>query len=333
MNGVNGLFFNNNSPKNLAGTYSDANPGNAYLLVDNALYLGTAGTGVSQSTAGLAEGPHTFSVVAVDLAGNRTASAPAKTFTIDNTAPVVAVTSPQSGTTAAVGTQVIGSITDVNPSPNVANVYFSYNGVRDNNPVTLDATNRVVTSFIPASALGAGTTITLTATDKAGNTATSLPITVNITSPTTGLSDIDTIVFNPADGSPLTRHNTLPAPRTYLRGVFQAFGSISSIVNGVALKSWTLNLVSVADLANPAAVPVLTIGSGTTAQNAALLGSANSASITDGLYYIRLDLTDVNNATTVGTTANGGAAAVTVDNTAPAITNADVGNIARNVLQ
>ena len=280
---------------------------------------------------GISEGTHTFNVVAVDLAGNRTVSLPAKTFTIDNTNPVVAITSPQNNTTTVVGAQITGAITDVNPSPNAANVYFSYNGVRDTNPVTLDATNRVVTSVIPVTASGT-VTVTLTATDKAGNTGVSAPITITLSTQVTALSEIDAFTQNPADGTPVTRRNLLPATQTYIRGQFSVIGTVSGVVNATAktLQSWKLNLVSVADLANPAAVPVLIVGSGTSPQSAAQLSSftpPNSVGISDGAYYLRLDLTDVNNTITVGTVASGTAAAVTVDNTPPAITSADVNGV------
>ena len=287
-------------------------------------------TSNAYNTSSVGDGLHVFTLVVADTVGNTTTSAP-KFVTIDNTAPVVTITSPQSGTTVAAGTPLVGAISDANPSHTASDVHFdySYNAGANTGTITttLDATGRTATAAIPASLIGQVVTLTLTATDLAGNTTTSPQINVIVTSPTTGLSEVDALIQNPADGSPVTRRNTLPAAQTYVRGVFQVYGTVGGFVGGVALKSWRLNLVSVADLANPAAVPVLTVGSGTTAQNAALLGSANSASVPDSAYYLRLDLTDVNNTVTTGTVGGGTAAAVTVDNTAPAITSADVNGV------
>ena len=325
--GVSGTFFNNATPKNLTGTATDANIAATYILVDNALFPNSAGTPggtVTQMTTGLAEGVHMFSIVATDKAGNRTVSSPAVSFTIDTINPVVTITSPQNLTTTTVGAQIVGVISDTNPTTDVTKVHFSYNGVQDATPVTLDVTGRTVKSTIPAYALslpGATTTVTLTALDKAGNPGSDT-ITITVNNPTTGLTEIDTTGQNPADGTPIALRSpatgspqSLAAITSYLRGNFNVFGTISSIINGGVLQSWTVDLYDTTT--NTLVRPV---GNGTTAQSNALLGTASTSGLDEThAYLLRLDVVS-STGPVMGTTGNGTAAAIVVDNTAPVVT-------------
>ena len=278
--------------------------------------------------ANLNDGQHTITAYITNNAGQRGPLSTPVTVTVDSTKPVVSVVNPANGATVAAGAPLVGVISDANPSLSAASVHFNYayGATTGTIPVTLDSTGRTATAVggIPSQFAGNTVAITLTATDLAGNTNTSAAVSITVPGATNLLNHVDTLVQSPLDGSFSPRVNSPSG--AFLRGVINVFGTVSP--NN--LVGWKVNLYNVADLANAAAVPALVInGSGTGPQSAALLGSANTAGgsgVSDGSYYLRLDVTTTGG-TVIGTTASNTAALVTVDNTLPTIANADVSGL------
>jgi hypothetical protein len=119
---------------------------------------------------GSADGSHTVSLRATDEAGNQSALTQA-TFALDTTPPVVALTSPAAGTLTATNVTVAGRVTDA--VSGVASLEAQVDAGAFA-PVTLDTSGNF--SFPTALALDGsadgGHTLTLRATDRAGNAGT-----------------------------------------------------------------------------------------------------------------------------------------------------------------
>jgi hypothetical protein len=155
----------------------------------------TSPYGVSWNTATASSGAHTLTAVARDAAGN-TATSVGIAVSVDNLAPVVAITAPSGG--------VVGGTTSVSASASdnvgVVGVQFRLDGV---NLGTEDTTSPYGVSWNTATASNGSHTLTAVARDASGNTATSagvtvtvdnLPPTVAITAPTGGTVSGTTIV-------------------------------------------------------------------------------------------------------------------------------------------
>ena len=82
-------------------------------------------TGNSKTYTNLADGPHTFTVVAIDRAGNRDPSPATCMFTVDATGPVITIEQP-SGVYRP-GTMFTWSVVD--PVSGIASVELSIDGV------------------------------------------------------------------------------------------------------------------------------------------------------------------------------------------------------------
>ncbi len=155
-----------------------------------AIYYTTDGTNPQTSlTAVQYSGPFpvsqttTVSYYAVDVAGNK-GSVKSQTIRIDAAPPVVSITSPKSGTSAARGTKVTvtASASDVGTGSGapsgIASVTFYLNGTTR---LATDSTSPYTITW-NTNNLRAGTySLTAVATDRAGNSTTSAVVTVTVT--------------------------------------------------------------------------------------------------------------------------------------------------------
>ncbi len=170
-----GVFTNDATPL-LGFTLDEANPSTTVVRVDGA--LATKGSG--DPLDDLSDGPHTVSVTHTDLAGNQATAS--STFTIDTTAPVLALTAPADGTLTNDATPLLGfTLDEDNPGTTV---------------VKVDGAVETKGSGDSLDALADGDhTVSVTHTDLAGNRASaSSTFTVDTTPPVV-------VLTTPADGT------------------------------------------------------------------------------------------------------------------------------------
>ena len=114
---------------------------------------------------GLAEGPHTFAVVAVDAAGNTDASPASYAWEVDLTAPLAPViASPANGSTINDASPLLSGTAEPNSQLTLVLDGTTYG------PITVDA-NGDWSFQVPASLQVGAHTLTATTTDAAGNTS------------------------------------------------------------------------------------------------------------------------------------------------------------------
>ncbi|WP_257449824.1 Ig-like domain-containing protein [Archangium lipolyticum] len=177
--------------------------------------IGTDGTepyGVQWDTRSVANGGHTLTARARDLAGNVTASQPV-TVTTDNdlTAPVVAISEPAPGIKVTGSVRVSANATD---NLGVARVEFFVDGAL----IGSDTTAPFAVSWSSGSMASGNHVLTARAYDAAGNMGTSAPVqvtsvpeltppSVSITAPTSGAVIVGpvTISANATDASGVAR--------------------------------------------------------------------------------------------------------------------------------
>ncbi len=122
----------------------------------------------SLNTATLSDGPTTLNVTAVDKAGN--AKSATVTFTVDNTAPTVSITSPAEGVTLSGMVTINFTATDAN----LDTAYLQIDGA------TYSVTGQTTYAWNSTSVGDGGHVIRITAVDKAGNIrSTSVTLTTN----------------------------------------------------------------------------------------------------------------------------------------------------------
>lgn len=157
-------------------------------------------TGTFSGTFTLSDGSHTFTVVATNAAG--LTATDTVTIKVDTTAPALTVTSPANDATATVPTVLVTGTTEAGASVDV-------NGYA----VTVNATG----AFSIELPLKSGAnSITVTATDAAGNTATQ---TVAVT------------YSDPVPGLEQELNSTRQALQQEIDGLRQAYSSTSSSLN------------------------------------------------------------------------------------------------------
>ncbi|QRN92813.1 S8 family serine peptidase [Archangium violaceum] len=213
----------------LSATASDNFGVVAVDFYDGQTLIGTDGTepfGVQWNTRSAANGGHTLTARARDLAGNVKASQPV-TVTTDNdfTAPVVAITAP------APGSKVTGSVTlSANATDNlgVARVEFFVDGVL----LASDTTAPFAVSWNSRSMASGSHTLSARAYDAAGNMGTSAQVTVTsvpeLTPPSVSIT-------SPTSGAVLVGPVTISANATDASGVAR----VEFFVDGVLLASDT----------------------------------------------------------------------------------------------
>ena len=228
-------------PVVMSFSVTDASPGaTASATLDGAAFT----SGGSLNT----EGAHTLVVNATDAAGN-TAATVTRTFTIDNTPPVIAITGVTDGAAYLSGVQIFFTATDANPGTTVT---ATANGAPHNNGQSLFT--------------AAGYSLVVTATDAAGNSASanrrflvdSVVPTVTIRSQAPTGSFVKTPLTIIVDGADNLQQSgvaglagSLAAPVT-LSVVAQSNGSPTipgggEVVNGDGSRTRTATFTSVAD--------------------------------------------------------------------------------------
>ena len=134
---------------------------------------------ISWTTTGVANGSHTLTAVARDAGGNTTTSAPIS-VTVNNpdiTPPSVAVTAPAGGASVLGTVSVTGTATD---NVGVVGVQFKLDGVALG---VEDTTSPYSTSWNTTGTTNGPHTLTATARDAVGNSATSAGVSVNVNNP------------------------------------------------------------------------------------------------------------------------------------------------------
>ncbi|WP_338280958.1 adventurous gliding motility protein AgmC [Corallococcus caeni] len=149
----------------------------------------------SQALPGpLADGTYTVTAVSTDAAGNES-TPDSSTFTVDTTAPVVAITTPANGSTVGANVTVTGTA-----SGGATSVTVTFQGT-NYGPIPVDASGNW-SQALPGPLANGSYTVTAVAVDAVGNTsptATST-FTVNTAAPTVAIT-------TPANGSTLTNPN------------------------------------------------------------------------------------------------------------------------------
>jgi len=156
----NGLLINNRTPA-LTFTTTDTNLAATVVRVD-----GTTITPIPATLASLNDGQHSVSVEASDAAGNLTTATNA--FTVDATAPVITVVSPKifNARVGQIAPPLTVTVNDANPAP-------------ANTVITLDGNDVTAQAALGPFTAGSSHTLSVSATDGAGNLATTtLPFTI-----------------------------------------------------------------------------------------------------------------------------------------------------------
>jgi hypothetical protein len=148
------------------------------------------------SSATAADGVHSLSARASDLAGN-SASSPAIAITVDNSLPQVTLTSPAAGSVIVANTTLSATASDVS---GISRVDFYLDGAT---VVASVASTPYMATWNSSSTVEGAHSISATAVDRAGNSASSAP--VNIQVDRTGPA---IVVTSPANGG------TVPAGTT-----------------------------------------------------------------------------------------------------------------------
>ena len=201
------------------------------------------GTTWTATVNGLAEGAHTVTATATDTAGNSATTA-LTTFSIDTIAPAVAVTAPAAGSTLNAVAAPGGNVAFSGTNEAGATVSISVDG-----GAAVPATVTGTTWAVTVNGLGEGAhTVTATAADAAGNSATTV---------VTGFS-IDTIapavfVTAPAGGSTLDAV-AAPGGNVAFSGTNEAGATVSISVDGGAAvpatvtgTTWTVTVNGLAE--------------------------------------------------------------------------------------
>ncbi|WP_147468489.1 Ig-like domain-containing protein [Corallococcus interemptor] len=130
----------------------------------------------------LADGTYTVTATATDSAGN-TSTPDSSTFTVDQTAPTVAISTPADG--AVIGTS---TVTVTGTSSGATSVTLTFEG-NDYGPIAVDASGNW-SYTLPVSVPEGTHTVTAVSTDAAGNTSTpaSSTFTVDLTVPTVAIT-------------------------------------------------------------------------------------------------------------------------------------------------
>ena len=200
------------------------------------------------SYAGLSQGSHSFSVRAIDPAGNLSPTPATATWLIDTTAPTLTVTAPTAGQSTDLGNIVVtGNVTD---NLSAVTLGISVDGQGYAPTVAGDG------SFSQSVALAAGQhVVAVTATDQAGNSSAVNRTVIRRAIPVLIWATPADIVFGtPLSGSQLAASTTVPGTFSYspVAGTVPGVGSQTLTVNftpsdtvnyAPAIKSVTVNVL------------------------------------------------------------------------------------------
>lgn len=231
----------NDTTPTLNGT---AEPGSTVTIrLDGAdlatIVVDSSGTWTYTPTVPLGEGPHSFTAVATDTAGNTSLPSTAFTLIVDTTPPAAAtIATVTDDVGSVVGPLSSGDTTDdtqplLQGSAPPDAVITVYDGTTLLGTATLDGIGGW--SFTPTTPLTDGPhSLTVHATDAAGNTTISTPFTLTIDTVAPATPDIPAITVNPDGGAtqtPLNPGETTRDTTPTLSGTGTA-GDTVTIYNG-----------------------------------------------------------------------------------------------------
>ena len=167
----------------ISGTIVDGNVDTWVLKIDSATIASGSGSSVSATwdSTSVADGSHTLTLEATDSAGN-SATSSGVTVNVDNSVPLVSVSTPSGGAVVADTVEIAGTVTDANPDTWTLKVDGSAI------PGGTGTGSAVSASWDTASVADGNHTITLDAIDLAGNAATQLSVTVTVANTASGVS-------------------------------------------------------------------------------------------------------------------------------------------------
>jgi hypothetical protein len=265
----------------LAATVTAAAPATVVYAVDGT----TVATATSAPWAAtwdsttVPDGSHTVTATVADVDG-QTAAATSQ-VTVDNTPPTASLTLPAAGAYATGSLAVQANASD---GYGVASVQFLVDGVASGPPVTTTDTPTTYTysaTLNIASLANGPHMLTAVATDNAGNTTTTTPVTFNV-----GAAPPNVVVTAPVNWAFATKTTAVTATVTGGKAPYTA----TLEVDGKA----TSLVTTLATAATPASF------------------SWSSTSVPDGAHTLAVLVQDA-----AGTTATSAAVQITVDNTAP----------------
>ncbi len=192
-------------------------PGSTVTIRPDGQDIGTAivnngGAWTFTPTTALGNGQHTFTVVASDAAGNTSASSPGFTFTVDTTPPPAATLDTVSDNIGTVQVPLNSGDTTDDTLPQLqgtapeGTTITIYDGTTLLGTAVLDGSGGW--SFTPTTPLTDGPhSLTVHATDEAGNTTISPPFELAIDTTAPATPDIPEITVNPDGATPGTALN------------------------------------------------------------------------------------------------------------------------------
>jgi uncharacterized protein (TIGR03382 family) len=289
---ANGAVTNDNTPA-YSGT---AEAGSTVTVIVDGVSVGTttanaAGNWTLTPAAPLADGPHTVSATATDVAGNTSASSNTNTFIVDTTPPAApVVVTPANGSVTSDNTPAYSGTAEAGSTVTVI-----VDGVSVGTTTANAAGNWTLT---PATALVDGPhMVRATATDAAGNTSASSNTNTFIVDTTPPAAPV---VVTPANGA-VTNDNT-PA----YSGTAEAGSTVTVIVDGVSVGTTTANAAG-----NWTLTPATALADGPHTVSATATDAAGNTSASSNTNTFIVDTTPPA-APVVVTPANG---SVTSDNT------------------
>ncbi|WJW93806.1 Ig-like domain-containing protein [Enterobacter pseudoroggenkampii] len=235
----------NDTTPTLNGT---AEPGSTVTIRLDGTVLGTApvdnnGVWTYTPTVPLGEGPHTFTVVATDAAGNTSQPSSGFTLTVDTTPPTAATIATVTDDVGGVqGPLTSGDTTDdtqplLQGSAPADAVITVYDGTTLLGTASLDGSGGW--SFTPVTPLTDGPhSLTVHATDAAGNTTISSPFVLTVDTVAPATPDIPAITVNPDGGTTQTPLNPGEITRDTtptLSGTGTAGDTVTIYGNGVKI--------------------------------------------------------------------------------------------------
>jgi hypothetical protein len=217
-------FLTNNPTITVAGTIDDTSITSAILTLNGIDMPIAVSLGSFSEEITLSEGLNTITVRATDINGN-TGTSETITVTLDTTAPVVTITNPANGAIFSTSSIIVaGGIDD----PFITSAILTLNGVNSAIPVTAGSFNQEV------NLVEGPNTISVSATDLAGNTGTSEIININLDS--SAQAPIVTIT------SP-TNNSLTGNPAAIVSGTIDDL----SITSAILILNWTTEIVIAVD--------------------------------------------------------------------------------------
>ena len=175
----------------------------------------------------VAAGSYAITAVAIDTADGRTTSSPVTVTVRANVAPTVGIQSPANGAVFTAPANITLSATAADSDGTVANVQFWANGGAIGTSSTSSTSNTSSSYAVTWPSVGAGSyVITAIATDNAGGTTTSSPVTITVNAPPPPPNVAPAVrLASPANGAAFTA----PASITIAATAADSDGTIANV--------------------------------------------------------------------------------------------------------